>query len=174
MSQIVTSVNSKPNFKVRNSVVQNPPSNNFNLHSGVVLKNDLGATGKAIPASLVLGHTIIVSPVTASQTYTLPTASSLLSEFGRSIDTGVPTTRAGNMIVFNVVNRGTSPAYIKSNTVGGDGTAIIAYNGGVVDAAGPSYTGATVPVGKITPVYLEWLSVSGGLDGATGTYTLYN
>jgi len=162
------------NFSVRTPLPPYVPNRSSPLHSGVALKEDLGASSTAIPAAAILGHTIVVSPTTAGQVYTLPTAASMLYEFGRSIDTGVPKTGVGNMIVLNVVNRGTLPAYIACNPTGGDGSAIIAYNGGVISATGPSYTGSIVPKGHITPVYMEWLQVSGGVNGATGQYTLYN
>ena len=162
------------NFSVRTPIPPYNPNREPILHSGVVVKNNLGATSTSVPATAILGHTIVVAPTTAGQIFTLPTASSILYEFGRSIDTGVPKTAVGNMVVFSVVNRGTVPAYIACNPTGGDGTAIIAYNGGIINATGPSYTGAVVPKGKITPVYMEWLQVSGGVNGSTGQYTLYN
>lgn len=162
------------NFGVRTPIPPYIPNRSSPLHSGVAFKENMGVSSTAIPASAVLGHTIVVSPTTANQTYTLPTASSMLYEFGRSIDTGIPKTSVGNMLVFNIVNRGTLPAYIASNPTGGDGSAIVAYNGGITGTTGPSYTGSVVPVGHITPVYLEWLQVNGGVNGATGQYTLYN
>ena len=162
------------NFGVRNPIPPYIPNRSSPLHSGVAFKENMGASSVAIPPSAVLGHTIVVSPSVANQTYTLPTASSMLYEFGRSIDTGIPKTSVGNMLVFNVVNRGNFPAYIACNPSGGDGTAVVAYQGGVTGSAGPSYTGSVVPVGRITPVYLEWLQVNGGVNGATGQYTLYN
>lgn len=175
MSLINANATTNPlNFSIRNPIPPYVPNRAPPLHSGVAIQNDVGAVTTNISAAALLGHTIVVSPTTAGQTFTLPTASSILYEFGRSIDTGVPKTAPGNMLVFNVVNRGTLPAYIASNPTGGDGSAIIAYNGGVISATGPSYTGAVVPVGKITPVYMEWLQVSGGVNGSTGQYTLYN
>lgn len=175
MSLITTNATlTQSNFSVRTPIPPYIPNRNPPLHSGVVSKDDMGATSASISATAVLGHTIVVSPTTAGQVYTLPTASSLLYEFGRSPDTGVAKTAVGNMVVFNVVNRGTLPAYIACNATGGDGSAIIAYNGGVISATGPSYTGSVVPKGHITPVYMEWLQVNSGVNGATGQYTLYN
>lgn len=162
------------NFGIRQPIPPYNPNRTPPLHSGVALKDDMGATSTNIPASAVLGHTVVVSPVTAGQSYTLPTAAALLYEYGRSSDTGVVKTAVGNMIVLNIVNRGTLPAYIVSNATGGDGSAIIAYNGGIVNATGPSYTGSVVPKGKITPVYMEWLQVNSGVNGATGQYSVYN
>jgi hypothetical protein len=161
-------------FSVRTPIPPYNPNRTPPLRSGVAIKDDLGAVSTAIPAPVLLGHTIVVSPTTLGQVYTLPSASSILYEFGRSNDTGVPKTGVGNMLVLNVVNRGTVGALIATNAVGGDGTVLVAYNGGVPVGGGASYTGAALPKGRITPLYLEWLQVSGGVNGATGQYTIYN
>lgn len=162
------------NFSIRTPITPYVPNRAQPLQSGVANKDSMGSTSTNIPSSAVLGHTIVVAPTTAGQTFTLPTAASLLYEFGRSSDTGITKTSTGKMLVFNIVNRGTLPAYIASNATGGDGTSIIAYNGGIINATGPSFTGSVTPVGKITPLYLEWLQVNSGVNGATGLYTIYN
>ena len=168
---LVTSTFANPNFTVRTSGTASNKTRPLTV--GKVIKQSVGATSSAVPVSALLNHTITVVPTTANQTFTLPTAAQLLSQFGKSTDTGVPKLAAGDSLVFNVVNRGSQAAYIASNPTGGDGTAIIAYTGASAQVSGAAFTGAVAPVGKITPVYLEWLQVSGGVVGATGLYTLY-
>lgn len=137
-----------------------------------VAKQNVGAVGVVIPTSFLTSHTIVVAPTTVNQTYTLPTASAILSQFGKS-GSGVPKLVAGDSLVLQVVNRGAFPAYIASNPVGGDGTAIISYTGAASVSSGPLYTGAMVPSGKLTTVYLEWLEVHSSSAGATGYYTVF-
>lgn len=170
---LITSSSANANFGVRNQIPTVPANRAPPLSSGKIIKQNVGAAGTNIPPSFVLNHTIVVSPTGASQTYTLPTASAILSEFGKSIDTGVPKIAAGDSLILRVVNRGSSPAYIASNPTGGDGTAIIAYTGASTGVGGPLFTGAVAPVGKLTTLYLEWLQVSGGVNGSTGLYTIY-
>ncbi len=170
---LVTSSSSSTNFGVKS---QNPvvPANRMPpLTTGKVIKQNVGASGSAIPPSFVLGHTIVVSPTGPSQTYTLPTASAILSEYGKSIDTGIPKLAAGDSLIIRVVNRGAAPAIIASNPTGGDGTAIICYTGSATGVGGPGFTGSVTPVGKLTTLYLEWLQVNGGVNGSTGYYSIY-
>ena len=168
---LITSSSASANFNVRT------PAGATNKLQGAttskIIKQDVGNAGAAIPPSFLLNHTIVVSPTGANQTYTLPTASAILAEFGKSIDTGVPKLAAGNSLVVRVVNRGGYPAYIASNPTGGDGSAIISYTGSATGIGGPGFTGSVAPVGKLTTIYLEWLAVNGGVNGATGQYTIY-
>lgn len=162
------------NFSIRTPITPYVPNRAQPLQSGVANTDSMGATSTNIPASAVLGHTIVVAPTAVGQTFTLPTAASLLYEFGRSIDTGVTKTSAGKMLVLNIVNKGTAAAYIASNSTGGDGSAIIALQGGIANATEPSFTGSVTPLGRITPLYIEWRQVNSGVNGATGLYTIYN
>lgn len=167
---LITSSSANPNFGVRNQIPIIPANRAPPLSSGKIVKQDVGTAGAAIPPSFLLNHTIVVSPTGANQTYTLPTASAILSEFGKSIDTGVPKLAAGDSIILHVANRGSDPAYIASNPTGGDGSAAIAYAG---SSTGIYSTGAVTPVGKLTTLYLEWLQVNGGVNGSTGLYTVF-
>jgi hypothetical protein len=137
-----------------------------------VAKQNVGAVGVVIPTSFLTSHTIVVAPTTVDQTYTLPTASAILCQFGKSAS-GVPKLVAGDSLVLQVVNRGAFPAYIASNPVGGDGTTIIAYTGASAMVSGPSYRGTVVPSGKLTTLYLEWLEVNSSSVGSTGYYTVF-
>lgn len=130
--------------------------------------NDLGATGAEINPALLASSTIVVRP-TAIQTYTLPSASDIISIFGIDVDTGIPRISTGQSIKLNVINKGTAPAYILSGPTGGDGTAIIAFTG----AANASNATGSTPHGKVTPLTIEFTSVSSSLLGATGAYTVY-
>lgn len=170
---LITSSSASTNFGVKTQIPSVPANRTPALTTGRVFKQNLGTAGTAIPPAYVLGHTIVVSPSTGLQTYTLPTASAILAEFGKSIDTGVPKISVGDSLVLRVVNRGSSAAFIASNPTGGDGTAIIAYTGSSAAVSGAQYTGSVVPVGKLTTLYLEWLQVNGGVNGATGLYTVY-
>lgn len=170
---LVTSSQANSNFGVKTQIPTVGANRAPALTSGKIIRQNVGSAGAAIPPSFLLNHTIVVSPTGASQTYTLPTASQILSEFGKSIDTGVPKLVTGDSIRFKIVNRGNSPAYIATNPTGGDGTAIICYTGSSTGWGGFGFTGSVTPVGKQTTLYLEWLSVSGGINGATGVYTIY-
>ena len=163
------------NFGVRTQFPVIPSNRSAPLVTGRITKQDMGPAGTSIPPGAILGNTIVVSPTGANQTYTLPTASSILSEFGKSIDTGVPKLSVGDSHIIRIVNRGTAPAYVASNPTGGDGTAIIVNNGGATGnyTSSYAYTGTVVPVGHLTSIYLEWLQVNGGVQGATGFYTIY-
>src|SRR6185437_6143144 len=168
---LITSSSASTNFNVRNS---GTATNKIAASTCTkVIKQDVGAVGTNIPPSFMLNHTITVSPTGANQTYTLPTASAILAEFGKSNDTGVPKLAVGNSLMLRIVNRGGFPAYIATNPTGGDGTAIVAYTGSSTGIAGPGFTGSVSPVGKLTTIYLEWLQVNGGVNGATGQYTIY-
>ena len=162
------SSNSQPgqlNFSIKTPVVPFNPTKEPFLTSGIADSYSQGTTSATISSGSLLGQTLLIHPSAGGQTYTLPTASSILNTFGRSIDTGIPRTSVGNMLVFNVVNRSQFPATLACNTTGGDGSAITCGTG--------SFGSTPLQWGKITPVYLEWLAVSGGLDGATGQYTIY-
>ena len=166
---LVTSTSSGLNFNVKVPVPIINPNRAPPLTTRRIIKQNIGTSGANIPATALLNNTITVSPSTVNQTYTLPKASDILAEFGKSIDTGVPKLAAGDTLEVRIVNRGAFSAYIAANATGGDGTAIIAPTG-----ASAGSTGATYVVGRITNVFLEWLSVSGGTQGATGQYTVYS
>jgi hypothetical protein len=170
---LVTSSQASSNFGVKNQILTTPTNRAPPLVTGKIIKTNVGTTSAAIPPVAILGHTITVSPASASQIYTLPTASAILAEFGKSIDTGVPKLAAGDSHIIRIVNRGAAPAIILSNPTGGDGTAILAYTGSATGIGGVGFTGTVFPVGKLTTLYLEWLQVSGGVNGATGLYTIY-
>ena len=161
------------NFGVRTPVQFLAPNRSAPLVTGRIIKQDMGPVGTAIPAGAVLGNTIVVSPTGALQTYTLPTASSILLEYGRNINTGIANLSVGDIIPLHIINRGTSPAFIVSNPSGSDNTAAIIYAGGVTGAAGPNFTGSVVPIGHGTNVFLEWLQVSSSVNGSTGQYSIY-
>src|SRR6266576_1087225 len=76
------------------------------LVTGRISKAGQGNVTGPISVGGFLNHTIVVSPQTVNQTYTLPTASQILSEFGKSIDTGVPKLNVGDSHILRVVNRG--------------------------------------------------------------------
>lgn len=157
------------NFIIRRAIPSASPNREPPRATGHILKDDMGSVSADIKAGAVLGHTIVISPSGANQTYTLPTATSLLNAYGKSIDTGVCKTATGNMIKLDIINRGTFPAYIASNTTGGDGSAMVCYPGGSTQ----SFTGSVTPIGNLTNIYLEWRSVNSGVAGATGVYSVY-
>lgn len=170
---LITTSQANANFGVKTQIPTVPANRAPPLVTGRVIGQSAGTSGTAIPPSFLMNHTIVVAPTAANQTYTLPTASAILSEFGKSIDTGVPKLAVGDSLILRVVNRGAAPAYILSNPTGGDGTALIAYTGSATGNAGPGFTGSVTPVGHLSTLYLEWLQVNGGVNGATGLYTIY-
>ncbi len=143
------------------------------MTTGQVNRQNIGAVA-AIPASVLLGNTITVTPTAASTTYSLPTASDILTAFGKDITTGVPKLTTGDSLPLRFVNKGVHNAFIACSTTGGDGTAVIAYAPGTNPLAFASASGATAHVGKVTDLFLEFTNVSGGVGGATGSYTIYS
>lgn len=164
---IVTSIGASQNFGLRTQVPIKPINKLQTLVCGKVAKASLGNASAPVPLAAIQAHTFSVSPTGAGQVYTLPTASDLLSGFGKNIDTGIPKFVAGDAISFEVVNRGPFPCGLASNATGGDGTVVTCSTGSSSAFAG------SAPVGKITRVHLEWTAVNGGVNGATGTYTIY-
>lgn len=161
-----------------NSIIFNraPPS-----QVSRIIQYNLGATGTIIPASALVGGYVFVSPGTGAQTYTLPSATQILSEFGEPL--GAANINAGDVLSFYIVNKGTFNCLIASQTGtgGGDGTIIVA---NAANATGSFSTGAISPIGHSTFVKLEFTSVSnGGVIGSnnigiitqsTGSYSVYN
>lgn len=162
------------NFQIRQSTRGSASTHGANLvlTTGQINKQNCGTT-TAIPDDFLLGNTITVTPATVNTTYFLPTASEILTAFGKDISTGVPKLSRGDTLPLKFVNRGTFPAYLSCNPTGGDGSAIIMYQGGAETSALTSTTGSVTPVGKITNIFLEFTNVSGSLGGATGSYTIY-
>jgi hypothetical protein len=157
------------NFGIRNPVNVVTPNRAPAATSLKVIKQDLGSTGTAIPVTTLLNSTIVVSPSAPGQVYTLPSASAILNQFGRNTDTGVAKLAVGDTLVFDIVNRGTTGAFISaSGALGGDNTQINSLPG----ATSLNWTGTT-PLGRTTTVRLEFLQVGSGVAGATGQYTIY-
>jgi hypothetical protein len=136
----------------------------------------LGNVGTSVPISALLDSMVVVSPNGGSNSatgapYTLPSAASLLSAFGAPL--GQAKLNVGDCLIFRINNKGTSPAYIVSNSSGGDGSAVIAYANGNTGSYSGQGTGTVSHAGKVTQLTLEWLQVNSGSNGATGLYTVY-
>ncbi len=161
------------NFGVKVPVLLNPQNRCPALQTQRIMRNNMGAVNNTvIPASALMAP-FVVSPTGPNVTYVLPTAASILNEFGRSIDTGLAKMASGDSLLLRVVNRGTSPAYLLSNPVGGDGTSVIVYQNNLTGGNAPASTGAVAAVGRLTDVVLEFTAVSSSTNGSTGSYTLY-
>lgn len=165
---LVTSTSSQLNFGIKQTANQSRANRTAPAVTSKIIRQSVGNTGAAIPLTFILGDTIVISPSTVNQTYTLPSASQILSEFGKSIDTGVPKLAAGDCLQLKIVNRGAFAGYILTSPTGGDGSALLAYTGGAAAS-----TGAIAISGKLTTMYLELTAVNGGVNGATGAYTIY-
>ncbi len=140
------------------------PSPSFVIHSPGTFNNapalfpgSLGNTGTNINVTSLVGNTIVVTPKTANQTYTLPTSTAIANRFGSSL-------RPGQVIPIRIVNKGSFTAYIASNATGGDGTAVTAYTGSY--GFGTSSTGASAAMARSTLINLEFV----GPSGAYGIY----
>ncbi len=178
---MTNSVVPNQNFLIRPQIYQNPINRNPPTRVQRANKQDMGATGTTIPISSFMGGVVTVSPATV-QTYFVPPANNILGEFGEPL--GVPNLGTGDQILFDIINRGTAPAYIQANSgsYGGDGTTIIAYPGAFT-ASSTGSTGST-PLGRHTTITLEFTNVSAGgptnnsnigtIQNGTGSYTLYN
>jgi hypothetical protein len=157
------------NFGIRNPVNVVTPNRAPPATSFKVIKQDLGATGTAIPVGAMLNSTIVISPSAPGQVYTLPSASAILNQFGKNLDTGVAKVAPGDTFVVDIVNRGTTGAFVSAALAnGGDNTQINILPG----ATSLNWTGTT-PVGRATTVRLEFLQVGSGVNGATGQYTIF-
>lgn len=130
-----------------------------------------GNTGTSIPASVLGSQAIIVTPASINQTYTLPTASAILSAFG--LRNGLAYLEAGAYIPIQVINASAFPAYILSNPTGGDGSAAIAYGTTAVGGNGALSTGAVGVAAHKTDVLLRFSNVGVSANGATGTYSIF-
>lgn len=170
----MSSSSSNLSFGVRNpvgivNINRAPPATCFRI-----TKADMGATGTTITPNFIDNHTIVVSPSTAGQVYTLPSASLILSEFGKNVDTGIPKLGVGDSLLVDIVNRGNNPAVIATASAanGGDGTQLVCATGSA-GIQGVGFTGAVIPRGRLTTLTLEFLEVNGSVAGATGLYTIY-
>ena len=158
--------------------VPNPVINSNSLPALVTQRVNpvsLGNTAAAVPVNALFDSMFVVSPNGGSNAatgtnYTLPSASNLLAAFGAPL--GQSKLGVGDCLLLRVNNKGTSPAYIVSNSSGGDGSAVIAYANGNTGSYSGQGTGSAGQ-GKTTLVTLEWLQVNSGTNGATGLYTVY-
>jgi hypothetical protein len=115
----------------------------------------------------------LISPTTANQTYTLPPANEILTEYGFNITTGQANLAVGNQIPLTVINQSAIAGYVLSSPTGGDGSAVIAYGSGVTGPGGsPAGTG-TVFGSHATNFYLNVTAVNASTSGVTGTYSIY-
>jgi hypothetical protein len=112
----------------------------------------LGATATTMTSVQAMNPMIQVSPA-SSVTYTLPTANSLLSEFGRNLDTGISNVKENDTLVYRILNTGTGAATLTAGA-GGTGSVIC-------------------PAGRTIVMLLQFGAVTSSLSGTTGTYTLY-
>jgi hypothetical protein len=167
---------SNPNltFGVKSQNSTHPSNKSPPLVTGTINAINLGAVSAPISSNVFNGHTLSCAPVTAGQVYTLPTAAQILSEYGINLDSGIPKLTAGAMHNIHIINKGTSSAFVASNPTGGDGSAIIAYSptGGSFNGL-PLSTGATVPLGKLTNIYILWTNVASGASGYSGSYSVF-
>lgn len=118
-------------------------------------KYSLGSAGGAIPSSAVSSKFLIINPTGAGLVYTLPPATSIISQIDAA---------SGDVLELHISNKGTFPAHISSSPSGGDGTAIIAYD----KSSAVGATGST-PISRATPIHLEFTNV----NGTTGAYSIY-
>lgn len=167
---IIMSSSLVPNqsFSIKHPILINPFNRAPASTVTRVIQSNLGTTSAAVPASIIPGGYIFVSPTgSTGSTYTLPTAATLLSEFGETL--GQPSLAAGEVLVLRVVNKGTQPAIFVGST-GTDGTSVTALS---------PVTGT----GRTTWLNIEFTSISAGgvsgnnnvgiIFGGTGSYTLY-
>ena len=117
-----------------------------------------------IPATSLLGTTLFVAPGTSTDTFVLPTASQILSAFGRSTNTGVSSISTGDCLRYSVVNRSVTAGVLYSGQSGIDSA-----TGSVAISTG----GASGATGKATDFFLEFTNVGSSLAGVTGSYMIY-
>ena len=142
------------------SVVSSTSSSNANrlqaLPVPVYHRQELGPSSVAIRPIVLAAPCISMTPSTAGQTYTLPSAAQILQVFGRNLESGHSRLYAGSILDLQFVNRsGLFTCNVSSAATGGDSKTIIC----------PVYSG--------TKVFLEFTSVSSGLNGCTGDYIIY-
>jgi hypothetical protein len=141
------------------------------LLTGRIIPAALGNTGTSIPPSALYSRAFVVSPSASNQSYTLPAANQIFTEYGFNITNGTAGLGAGNLIPFTVINNSTFPAYIVTSPTGGDGTGVVAYGSGVTGAGGAPGTG-TLFSSHATNFYLNVTAISSSVTGVTGTYSL--
>jgi hypothetical protein len=119
-----------------------------------------------IPVSSLAGNTIFVSPSSDStDSFILPTASEILSVFGRSVDTGAAKLSTGDCLRYTVVNKSSATgAFIYPGQTGADSST------GSIEAPTGGSDGA---IGFGTDFILEFTNVGSSLSGATGSYIIY-
>ena len=155
-------------FSIKHPVFLNPINRAPSSTVTRVVQNNLGFASTAIPATVIPGGYIFVSPTgSTGSTFTLPTASTLLSQFGEPL--GTPKLTPGEVLTLHVVNKGTQPAIIAGST-GTDGTSV-------------TVLAPTTGTARVGALNIEFTSISaGGVSGnnnvgtifnGTGTYTLY-
>jgi len=171
------SFNNPPqSFSVRNPVNSVKINRAQPLVTRRVAPQNLGNVASAVPVSALVDNMFVVAPTGASinapgVVFTLPSATNILAVFGEEL--GVSKLAAGDQLIFSVNNKGTSPAYVASNSSGGDGSAVIALPNGNTGAYSGQGTGTLTNVGHVTQFVLEWLQVNSGSNGATGLYAVY-
>lgn len=115
----------------------------------------------------------------APDVYVLPSATALLAEFGRNLDTGLSKAASGDILRIQFVNAGQVDAQIRATGAqpgnpnwGGDGTTVT-----VPRAANPIVNGlastGVIGNGNVSNVYIRFTNVSSGLGGTTGSYTIF-
>jgi hypothetical protein len=174
----VNFVNVPQNFQVRNNVPQ-PQANRAPAPvTPKIAVQSIGAGPATFGAGSIVADTLVVSPVVGGTTFTLPTASQILSAFGEPL--GVASIGVGTQLQLHVVNKGTSDCLLATNSVGGDGSKIAVFppyaNYTGVIGGSANNTGSVAPVGKITNFVIEFLEVSGvsgPMAQATGLYCIY-
>ncbi len=173
----VNFVNTPQNFAVRQPAVVIRPNKAQGLVTGRVSVQTCGTGSSSIPVNWLVNDTLVVTPLTAGQSFGLPSAQQILSEFGDQLN--VPSVAAGDQLHLTVVNKGSFPCYIAATGSGGDGSIAIVYpaagQAGFTGSYGPSYTGSVTPVGRTANLVIEWLQVNAGSTtaNATGLYTIY-
>jgi hypothetical protein len=142
------------------SVVGSTSSASVNhLHavpSTVYHRQELGPVTASIRPIVLAAPCISMTPSTVAQTYYLPTAAQILQVFGRNLESGQSHFCAGTIMELQFVNRSALfPCRVSSAATGGDAKTIEC----------PVYSG--------TKIFLEFTSVSSGLNGCTGDYIIY-
>ena len=130
------------------------------LSTPIYHRQELGPVSATIKPITLAAPCMSMVPISAAQVYTLPTAAQILQVFGRNLESGQSRLYAGTVMELQFMNRGAFPCEVSSNTTGGGGAAIVC-------ATGDGYGGMG------TKIFLEFTSVSSGLNGCTGDYVIY-
>jgi hypothetical protein len=123
-------------------------------------RQELGPVSVAIKPIALAAPCMSMAPASAAQVYTLPTAAQILQVFGRNMESGKSRMYAGTVMELQFMNRGAFPCTVSATAAGGDGSYITC-------ATGDGYSGMG------TKIFLEFTSVSSGLNGCTGDYVIY-